>query len=229
MTDRFRGRLSEYLDGELAPDDHRLVERHLEGCQDCAHTLAQLEAVVEQAQRLAGREPEGDLWPAIAARLGEQDEERLPATFSSLVSANSRRRISLSIPQLAAAVIVLASVSGGTAWLARSGPAIGTAAGPGDAPGQLVSTAPATANSAEVYAASIAELEQALFDPARPLPAQTEARVRRALVTIDRAIEDARQALLEVPDDPYLQEHMTSTMRRKSDFLERAVRLAAQS
>ena len=66
-----------------------------------------------------------------------------------------------------------------------------------------------------------------LFDSERPLPQQTVARIRRALVTIDRAIEDARAALREVPDDPYLQQHMTGTMQRKSEFLAQAAQLAA--
>ena len=81
--------------------------------------------------------------------------------------------------------------------------------------------------TAEEYADLIAELERVLFDSERPLPPQTVARIRRALVTIDRAIEDARAALREVPDDPYLQQHMTGTMRRKSEFLAQAAQLAA--
>ena len=89
-----------------------------------------------------------------------------------------------------------------------------------------VSTADA-ASTAEDYADLIADLERALFDAERPLPPQTVARIRRALVTIDRAIEDARAALLEVPDDPYLRQHMTNTLRHKSEFLARAAQLAA--
>jgi len=221
MTDRFRDRLSEFLDGEMKPDDHRLVEQHLEQCDECVRTLAQLRAVVERAQHVSDHEPEHDLWPGIAARLDEQDATALPS--------RPHRRVTFSVPQLAAAAVVLASVSAGTAWLAGSGPAVDSAAGPSDGPAQLVSRDPGTMDNAELYAESIVQLERALFDPARPLPPQTEARVRRALVTIDRAIEDARQALLEIPGDPYLRDHMTSTMRRKSDFLERAVRLASQS
>jgi len=221
MTDRFRDRLSEFLDGELKPDEHRLVERHLEQCDECAQTLDQLRAVVERAQLVTDREPENDLWPAIAGRLGEKD--------TTLISPLRPRRIAFSVPQLAAAAVVLASVSAGAAWLAGAGPTTGSVPAGSDGPAQLVSSQSGASRNAELYAASIAQLERALFDRDRPLPPQTEARVRRALVTIDRAIEDARQALLEVPDDPYLQDHMTNTMQRKSEFLERAVRLAARS
>ena len=47
--DRFRDRLSEYIDGHLGVEEEVLIERHLERCEDCARTLAELEAVVDQA------------------------------------------------------------------------------------------------------------------------------------------------------------------------------------
>ncbi|MCG8469714.1 MAG: anti-sigma factor [Gemmatimonadetes bacterium] len=223
-TDRFQDRLSEYLDGELDPSDAALVERHLETCEDCAQILTELEAVAARARDLPSREPTDDLWPAIASRI-EADRER------SIEGAGRRRgrRIVLSVPQLAAAAVVLASLSAGVAWMARANtgsPIARVETSQGAA--RLVADAPEP-GTAEYYARSIAELERALFDPTRSLPPQTEARVRRALVTIDRAIEDARRALLEVPDDPYLQDHVANTLRRKSEFLERAVRLASQS
>ena len=71
--DRFRDRLSEYLDGGLGPEEETLVERHLASCEDCTRTLEELEAVVERAGRAGAREPGGDLWPGIAARIGADD------------------------------------------------------------------------------------------------------------------------------------------------------------
>ncbi len=146
--------------------------------------------------------------------------------------------MSLSVPQLAAAAVLVASLSGGFAWLAGSREAAAVSDEPliaARAP-EATSGGPRTVSaggeslaSSDYYAASIVALESLLFDSARPLPAEADARIRRALSIIDRAIEDARAALIDMPDDPYLREHVTNTMRRKSDYLRDAVRIAAQS
>ncbi|MCY3600566.1 MAG: zf-HC2 domain-containing protein [Gemmatimonadetes bacterium] len=240
--DRFRDRLSEYLDGNLGVEEEVLIERHLERCEDSARTLAELEAVVERAARLGPREPAQDLWPGIAARIGVRPA-RLAGVAPETSEAPARRGpparfIARFAPQLAAG-IALAWLSGALVWtaVARDDVAgiLGTAgASPGlGAPSllppavQSASTLQGEGSSAEEYARLIAELERVLFDADRPLPPETVARIRRALVTIDRAIEDARAALLELPDDPYIQQHMENTMRRKSEFLAQAVQLAA--
>lgn len=257
MTDRFRSRLSDYLDDALSADDRALVERHLKTCDDCAAALADLEAVVRRARSLEPREPPRDLWPDIAARLEPRPAGATPVGGSP-AGANGgaatgpgesatrdtaamrgpawRRRIVVSVPQLAAAAVVLASLSAGVAWLAGSGAGGDASGGPVAAEAaraapaaSVVSTAGQGVGMAEYYAAAISELERVLFDPGRPLAPEAEARIRRALMTIDRALEDARRALEEAPDDPYLRQHVTDTMRRKSEFLRRAVRLAAES
>ena len=237
MTDRFEARLSEYVDGELGAEETALLERHLPGCEDCTRTLEELRRVAARAAELPPREPPEAVWTGISARIGE-GRERAEMSADGVSTGGStggiaRRRISFSPPQLAAAAAIVAALSGGLAWVlsspAPSGSEARTAAGASPATaGRAVSTYEAT-GMAEYYAGAIAALESAIFDPARPLPAETEARIRRALATIDRALEDARRALEEAPDDPYLLDHVTETMRRKSEFLRRAVKIAAQS
>ncbi|WP_419161636.1 zf-HC2 domain-containing protein [Candidatus Palauibacter sp.] len=240
--DRFRDRLSEYLDGGLGPEEETLLERHLERCEDCARTLGELEAVVEQAGHVGGREPAGELWPGIAARIGADGDE-LSEAETDLAHRPARRRpatrgLARFAPQLAAGV-ALVWLSAALVWMAgarsdaeRVGLADETVPGIGfpsllPPAARTASTGTDAEATAEEYADLIAELERVLFDSERPLPPQTVARIRRALVTIDRAIEDAHAALREVPDDPYLQQHMTVTMRRKSEFLAQAAQLAA--
>ncbi|WP_420635191.1 zf-HC2 domain-containing protein [Candidatus Palauibacter sp.] len=237
-SDRFRDRLSEYLDRGLGPEEETLVERHLERCEDCARTLLELEAVIERAGHVGGPEPAGDLWPGIAARIGTDGDGQSEAE-TDLAHRPGRRRpatrgIARFAPQLAAGV-ALVWLSAALVWMAgarSSAEPLGAVPGVGFP--SLLPPAARTASAgideeatAEEYADLIAELERVLFDSERPLPPQTVARIRRALVTIDRAIEDARAALREVPDDPYLQQHMTVTMRRKSEFLAQAAQLAA--
>lgn len=239
--DRFRDRLSEYIDGDLGVEEEVLIERHLERCEDSARTLAELEAVVDRAASLGPREPTEDLWPGIAERIGARAAG--PAGVAPDTDAAPTRRppvrgLARFAPQLAAG-IGLVWLSGALVWTAVARD--DAAANPGSAvasPGlgapsllppaaRSVSTLEDGGSSAEEYAQLIAELERVLFDSERPLPPETVARIRRALVTIDRAIEDARAALIEVPDDPYLREHMNRTMQRKSEFLAQAVQLAA--
>lgn len=236
--DRFRDRLSEYIDGNLGVEEEVLIERHLERCEDSARTLAELEAVVDRAASLGPREPAEDLWPGIAERIGARAAGPAgvaPDTHASAGHRTPARRLARFAPQLAAG-IALVWLSGALVWTAVVRDDAGGNAGgsPGlGAPSLLppavrsVSTLEDGGSSAEEYARLISELERVLFDSERPLPPETVARIRRALVTIDRAIEDARAALLELPDDPYIQQHMENTMRRKSEFLAQAVQLAA--
>jgi hypothetical protein len=242
MMDRFTDRLSEYLDGDLGPEDARRVEAHLHECETCARTLEELRGVVASANTVTDRAVPEDLWPGIAARIRSGASAAAPgqsveATAAGTVIPWRRRRIALSIPQLAAAAILLVALTGGTAWLAGpaalpNAPIIGAAGGPGAGPGPagVIPVADTESGSAAVrYAIAIDELEQALFEPDAPLPPSTEAKIRNSLRTIDRAIEDALRALEEVPTDGYLRQHLTATMRRKVDFLRRTTRLVAQS
>jgi len=121
MHDQWTDRLSEYLDDELGADERQALEVHLAGCAGCARTLEELRRVVVTAESLTPHVPGPELWQAVAGRLGA-DSRRL-APFSE-------RRFSFTIPQLAAASLVIAALSGGMVWRARTPPPqTGTMAG----------------------------------------------------------------------------------------------------
>src|SRR5690242_18238701 len=103
MTDRWMDRLSEYLDGTLAPAERQGLEAHLAECAACTATLAELRRVVARAGALDDRPPAADLWPRIAARLGGRGA-LLP------FARRSARRVSFTVPQLAAAGIALVAL-----------------------------------------------------------------------------------------------------------------------
>lgn len=67
--DPWLDRLSEYLDGELAPAERAACEAHLAGCAGCREVLADLQRLGREVRALAPRPPAHDLWPALAARL----------------------------------------------------------------------------------------------------------------------------------------------------------------
>jgi hypothetical protein len=230
--------LSEYLDGELSPDDMRRVEAHLVECEPCTHTLEELREVVARADRLNERTPPEDLWPGIAARIRSGAATELAGSSASNIEGASvipwqRRRIAISIPQLAAAAVLLMAFAGGMTWWVGGGSAAGsTLAGDpsvGDATAAVSTADLATAPAAQRYATAIEDLERALFDPDGPLPAATAAKIRSSLRTIDRAIEDARRALEDAPADGYVRQHLTATMRRKIEYLRQTARLVSQS
>ena len=218
MTDPWTNRLSEYLDDELNATERQQLERHLEECGACREILAELKAVVVRAGQLEDREPDYDLWPgvreAIASRkVVELDSRRKPA-----------RRFSFSMPQLVAAAAALVLVSSGAAYLLTK---------PFLNQGQFAVT---PEPSTEVQAVSfdpkgradsaITELERILQEESSRLDTSTVRILAQSLALIDRAIGQAKTALESDPSNPYLNDHLARTMRKKIEVLRRAADLA---
>jgi len=71
-----RGRMSDYLDGELGPDARRRIEHHVSQCERCRRLLDDLRRTVDALHRLAA--PGGSAGPmtiaaSVRARLTELD------------------------------------------------------------------------------------------------------------------------------------------------------------
>lgn len=225
MTDHWTDRLSEYLDGELAAEDREAIELHLTGCAGCRQVLAELKAVVMRAGALADREPESDLWTGIAGAIGAGTTGSTEVV--DLASHRRAKRFTFSLPQLLAAAATLVLVTGGSVWfgLAQSGlrgePGLSLPA-PSPVALRVVSFDPrGRADSA------IAELERVLSRESGQLDTSTVRILRQNLALIDRAIEQARNALEQDPSNPYLNDHLARTMRKKIDVLRHAADLAA--
>jgi anti-sigma factor RsiW len=70
------GRMSDYLDGELAPARRARMERHLGECASCRRLLAGLRGTVAALHRLTAPEDGVDtlaLATSVRSRLGERD------------------------------------------------------------------------------------------------------------------------------------------------------------
>lgn len=224
-------RLSEYVDDELPPAEREALESHLAVCGACRETLDGLRAVVAKAARLEDRAPESDLWPEIRRRVVAEGAGTASGTTSVLEPGRRRAprgwRLSLSLPQLAAAAIAMMLLSGGGVWLALSG-----GAAPG-APGPAVS-GPAVPGSAgrstmlaadpwvPAYQSAVSDLERVLVEGRDRLDPGTVRVLEENLLIIDRAIEEARRAVLADPANVYLNNHLAESMRRKLELLRRA-------
>ena len=222
-TDAFTSRLSEYLDGELTPDERSSVEAHLAGCDGCRTTLEELRGVVEEAAALTDSAPPHDLWNGLAARLpsGGQTRGRV-SPFRRAISL----RLSFTLPQIAAASLALMVLSGGLVWMARSGnPAADIA--PISAQIREPDIAPVRFANKQ-YDAAVADLEQTLDAGRTKLDAETVRVLEENLATIDRAIDQCGKALAADPANVYLNTHFAEARQRKLVLLRRAAALATR-
>lgn len=220
MSDQWTDRLSEYLDDELDVAGREALEAHLLECVECGHTLAQLRSVVARAGQVIDREPPQDLWPAIAARLAVP---QLEVVTADAATARGRRRVSFSIPQLAAASVAMMLMSAGTMYMLVRGD---------DAPQVAevapVQTPPAPVGAAQVravtrnYDAAVQELETVLERNRNQLDTTTVRVLEQNLAIIDRAITEARAALGQEPANPYLSRYLDQAMQKKVQLLQRA-------
>lgn len=210
VTDRF----SEYLDGELPPAAAAELDAHVAACAPCRAVLDDLRLIVEAAGRLpdTGRLPEAAdaLWAGIEPRV------------------RTRRRFSFTVPQLVAASLVLALLSGGLVYLALPRGAAsdaGVAAGP-DATAHAMRPV-ALVNPG--YDVAVADLERTLDEGRARLDPDTVRVLEQNLAVIDAAIAQSRQALEADPANAYLNSHLVSARQRKLALLRRATALTTGS
>jgi hypothetical protein len=242
MHDPWTDRLSDYLDDELPDAERRAVAAHLAGCARCASTLAELQRVAAAAASLAPARPQADLWAGIAARIGS-------ASSAGRVGLAGRapRRLSFSLTELAAASLLLATLSGGTvSILMRRGGRPGSprsesasdaaleAVRP-DLPDSLARLEPAdeprslAVGFADApYDAAVADLEQAMENSRSRIDGVTFSVVERNLSIVDRAIAEARSALAADPSNAYLSGHLMEARRLKLTLLRRAAALTTE-
>ncbi len=221
MNDKWTAQLSAYLDGELSADERTDLERHLELCDECRTALQQLRGVVTWAADFEGREPANDVWPQIAAVIGD--------TPSGVVKLDARRRspkhFALSIPQSLAAAIALAVVGAGGWSLARlTAPESQMAAVIDISAPDAGATVMATIAVAQKYGPAISVLERVLLQENGTLDSTTVRVLRQQLAIIDRALTEAQEALARDPASDFLADHYTGMMKKKLNVLRQAAR-----
>jgi hypothetical protein len=213
--------LSAYLDGELDAPAREAVEMHMRDCSECTALLAELSTVVTSARALEDHGPDTDLWPDIAYRIGAAPprEARRSKRGATTLRAIARP-FSFTLPQLVAAAVFVALLSGGVVWWTLRTPASGRVD-----PSAATATGGGDANAADFeihhYDQAVAELQQAMDQNRSRLDPETVRTVESNLAVIDAAIVQARRALIADPANPYLSGHLAEQMKRKIRVLQR--------
>ncbi len=202
------------------------MRSHLEACAECRERFASLE---ETVLALRGLPVEADapqaIWRGIEERIAAgRGEQSLGGTTVLPLRVTSRgaRRFSLSIPQLAAAAVVVSLLSGTLVWQGlsrgRPGPALAPVAGarPGGP------SARAVAMGETGYEEAVAELQTIIDEGRDVLSPETLSTLEASLRTIDNAIADVRVALESDPSNELLSRLLTNHQRSKLRVLRQA-------
>ncbi|MEJ2206951.1 MAG: zf-HC2 domain-containing protein [Gemmatimonadota bacterium] len=223
---RWTDMLSELLDGGLNDGARRELEAHLAECGTCRTILADLQEIRDAAGRLDSPLPPRDLWPGIAAVIGRAGARsrteviQLPTgPRRGRKGPSAARGLFLTVPQMAAAAVVLTVVSAALTWTAGPGIAardIGSPAPTRDAPVSMVAD---VADPPPDLAQELSALESVLGEAKERLDPTTLRILEKNLQVIERAIEDSRHALAVDPGNAFLRRHLEATYREKVDYL----------
>jgi hypothetical protein len=238
-------RISDYIEGDLAPESRAAMETQLAECGACRRALEDVRAVISAAGTLGELEPPRDLWGGIAATIGAPtasapiDDKviEFPAGRTARDDVRSGTgealRVAFSMPQLVAACVALVAASSLATWVAlpgQGGAPVGVAApSAGVGPASMVSTAVPQQQPPAALAEELATLERTLVEAREVLDPNTVRILERNLSVIEQAIEDSRQALAQDPENEFLAAHLERVYERKLSYLREAARVAEWS
>jgi anti-sigma factor RsiW len=221
--------MHDLVDGLLSAAEIEAAQAHVAKCADCREEYARLSEVVATLRSLPrSAEAPAGLWTGIEDRMGEADPGQVAPSEAPVAKVvplpgahRTEGRLSFSVPQLAAAAVVISLLSAGTVWMALSGGANlqvpDSVAGP-----QQESAAQAVSVDVQKYDAPIAELEEILDRGRALLSRETLLTLETSLRTIDEAIEEVRIALERDPASELLTRMLVNHKRTKLRVLRQA-------
>lgn len=210
-------RLSDFADGELAPEVAAEVQRHLADCVACRSTFRRLQGLLERAEALTPSiDPPPRTWVAIRDQI-VLDAGRIPSP--------RRRRARVWGLRAAAAVLLVAGSSAVTVIALRS-----RDRAVADGGSTATAAAPATVVAVErSYVDVVDELTATLATQRAALAPETIATLERTLRVIDDAITEARAALAADPTNDAIRDVLTANYEQKVELLRRASELPART
>ena len=199
--------LNEYAEGTLGSAERVEVERHLETCDVCRRTVAELADVTREVRALPPLTPPD--FQTIARAVQADGGERT-------VRRGSPERLTW----LAAAAVILIAV--GVAWQVRSGRNVP----PPPVPAATAQSVESELRQAEEhYQKAITGLEQIANSEQGQLDPQTAATLQKNLSVIDQAIGESRAALKQQPTSEPAQQSLLENFKTKLALLEDTVAL----
>ena len=239
MRDQDEARLHDYLDGELGEAARARLEEEVRSDVGLRAQLRELEALRTALSELPrAAEPPARIWTAIESRIGGDTQPHESTPVLTLLPEKSaggagRRRwghVSFSVPQLAAAAVVLLCLGAFGTWAALGGDmTLGTPEVAEEGPGSFALPASSGAISPLApdalvmqYEPSIAELSAILEAGEGVLAPETLQVVRESLAAIDAAVEEALVALDDDPANEVVRRILQQNLDKKVDLLQRA-------
>jgi len=223
-------RMHDLLDDLVPEDEVAAAHAHLDACAACRAERDRLARVVAELRALPGEaRPPRDLWLGIESRLemGSAVPAAAGADVISLPAAakkrDARRRLSLTVPQLAAAAVLVALLSGGTMWMALTGRSADVAPPLATQPEEGLGPAARMAAAGDAaYESAVVELEE-LVQANRDLMApETAQALDESLRTIDEALAAIRDAIRKDPNSELLARLLVNQQRSKLRVLRQA-------
>jgi len=215
--------LQDYREGLLSREQHESIRAHLEDCASCREELEALSELMDGLGELpVEAEPSRDLWPQIEWRLGNGSGVAQPEPEQARTLP--RRQVTLPAWQLLAAGMALALLSGGAMWAALSGGPQGSVPTPvASAPVRDALVRPVGWETAlDEYDEAVADLEDVLELGKDVLDPETIRILEENVQIIDRAIEEAQEALSLDPGSRALGRFLAENLRRKINLLRSA-------
>jgi hypothetical protein len=227
-------RTHDLIDGLLPSETADRARRHMEQCADCRDRYASLSELTSDLRAVPrDATPPPEIWQAIARRIDGTTPSAEPESADVLVLPGVRRgpeksgrRISFTIPQLAAASIMLAVASASILWMAVS-PQTSPSA---DITQETPAGAARFVTEDASYDIALDEL-MTIVETARPyLAPETLLALDQSLAEIDAAIDEIGTALDSDPSSDLLQSMLVTQQRSKLRVLRQVATLTeAQS
>jgi hypothetical protein len=224
--------LQDFLEGLLDSEAEEEVREHLDACSQCREERAVLTELLDGLGGLPSEaQPSRDLWPQIAWRMeSTKNRDSASAEVDVPEAAQYRepqrrqpqkgRRVNLPAWQLLAASIALIVISGGSVWAFLSGKM--DAGGPLGPDFQSAAQFAGWEDAYGGYDEAVTDLEALLERGREILDPETVRVLEENLQTIDRAIQEAGDALMQDPASAVLQRFLADNLRKKMDLLRQA-------
>jgi hypothetical protein len=223
--------IHDWLDGLLDMAAEGRARRHVQTCAACRKEKEALADVLQATAELPrAATPFRELWGGIDTRIAgtAPGEAETVVAKPSSAEVRARRAVSLTLPQAFAAGIAVALLSAAAVWysLGVRAPAGSAGIGAPDSPAALATAEIAAQNDLEQ---AVFELERTVEEGRARLAPQTLTTIEQSLRTIDRAIDEARQALVRDPSSELLNRLLLNHQKGKLRILRQATSLLLAS